>query len=744
MRLPILALLLALATGCGGDPEPGPDLPSTDAEVETEARALLDTDRPWGAARLLRRYDAGGGELSPGLRMLAARAEAGVGDWERVRALLDGLDASRDPRALYLGARADDELGRTEAALRGYDAFLEAPPDPALALQRDAAALRRALVQARLGDDAGGAGVEIAPGWWAVLRAEALARDGATDRVEALAGQASGGEQTRRMWAARIDAAAQAGSPDAARALADRAYAATSGAARAQFALAAGRLAGADDAEARRRFRQAIEADPASPGARRATVRLRRGDPGPDDWLAVARSDRALGLNGDAADAFLRWLAAGTGDPGRRAAVRYDAADALFDAQRYDEVEAVLGPIQGRTDARELWAGTLSRMGRADEAAEVYLGLARTDPAPNLYFAADAHHQGGSVPQALALYRRVEQAHPGTRWAGLARLRRAGQAFLDGDYLDAARLWDGHRGDADALRARYWAGRAHAEAGDTEAAETRFRDVLRRDRTSYYALLASEALGEPFWPVPLAPSEPADPVAAEAAAAALRGADLLQEAGFPDAAEAAVDRAVRAAGSGRAARLALAEALVARGYGRRAIQIGQALGGPMTERRMRVLYPFPYRALVAAQAEAAGVDPFVAAALIRQESQFSTRATSPVGARGLMQLMPATGRALAAEVGIGDWDPDLLYLPEVNVVLGTRYVGQQAQAYDGALPAIFGAYNAGPHQVDAWRAFPEFGRDALFTERVPFRETRDYIKILTRNRAVYRGLYGTP
>ena len=107
-----------------------------------------------------------------------------------------------------------------------------------------------------------------------------------------------------------------------------------------------------------------------------------------------------------------------------------------------------------------------------------------------------------------------------------------------------------------------------------------------------------------------------------------------------------------------------------------------------------------------------------------------------------MQLMPATGRTLAAEVGIDDWDPALLYLPEVNVHLGTRYVGQQVEAYDGSLPAIFGAYNAGPHQVDAWRAFPEFGRAALFTERIPFRETRDYVKILTRNRAIYQGLYG--
>ena len=59
------------------------------------------------------------------------------------------------------------------------------------------------------------------------------------------------------------------------------------------------------------------------------------------------------------------------------------------------------------------------------------------------------------------------------------------------------------------------------------------------------------------------------------------------------------------------------------------------------------------------------------------------------------------------------------------------------------LPAVFAAYNAGPHQVEQWRTFPEFEADGeLFTERIPFRETRDYVKKLTRNRALYEGLYG--
>ena len=750
MRLPLLPLFLAvLLGGCG--PKPGaPDSPTDTSDALVEARMLLDTDRPWSAARLLRQID--NDDLSAEARLLAARAEAGTGDWGRVRMILDGvtgLDSLDGGQGLFLLARALDEADDADAALTVYDAYLSAA-DTTQAVERGAARLRRALVLVRLdaeaGDRALDAITEVSLEWRAVLAAEALARDGRTDRVEALAGSVSGGERGRRMDAARIEAAQRSGDLAAARRLADRAWSrADSDAARAAFALTAGRLAEAmGDAEARALFRDAIDADPASPAAREAASLLRQGTPTADDWLALARTDRALGLNAEAADAFGQWRGASVGTPAQREDIRFEAADALFDAQRYDDALAMLkGPnvaVSRPARVRALMAGAYGRMGRTDQAAAIYLELAEDD-VRHLYFAADVLHQGGDLDRALPLYRRVEQEAPGSRWAGLAVFRRAGQAFLDEDYAAAAALWDGYRG-ADALRARYWAGRAHAAAGDSGAATDRFREVRQRERDSYYALLASEALGEPFWPLPLSPSPPTDAAATARASEALRGVDVLRAAGFPDAADAEVERGIAGAGRDLADRYALAEALIARGYGRRAILIGQGLGGGTNARRLRILYPFPFRQMIEAEARANHVDPFTAAALIRQESQFSARATSYVGARGLMQLMPATGRTLAAEVGIDDWDPALLYLPEVNVHLGTRYVGQQVEAYDGSLPAIFGAYNAGPHQVDAWRAFPEFGRAALFTERIPFRETRDYVKILTRNRAIYQGLYG--
>ena len=741
----LAALLLAASAGCASDvPSSQPDQPEVVADEETPARAtaLLEANRPWSASRLMRAYGEGY-NLSPEQRLLAAKAEAGWGDWERVLALTAAADRL-DAEGRYLHARALDEMGKPEAA-QAYRAFLS--DSAAAPLQREAAALRLALLEggSQLQEAAGDLGLPDA--WAALFRAEALARKGdaaGADEAAASLGTSRTAAVQRRAWQVRIDAAEAQGDLERARALAAEARR-TADRSKAHFAVESGRLALADgdEAAARAPLHAAIQADPAAPPAQAAARLLRTLPLSPGDHLLLARVDRALGLNARAADHFGQYLAAHPSD----ASTQYDYADALYYAEQYEETLAALESLQ-TDDARELRASALGRLGRAAEAAEIYLSLNREKSgqaaAPPLYFAADAYHQETDDEQARPLYRRVADEHAGTRWAGLATTRLAGMAFLAEDYAEAARLWDGQRaqGGDFALQATYWAGRAHEAAGDAAAARERYQRVRRLDRDSYYALLASEALGGSFWPIPLADEPAPDPAVADQIGALLRPADVLREAGFPEAASAAVDRAVRQGGRSREARLAMGEALVRRGYGDRAIQIGTNLGGGTSARTLRLLYPFPHRDLITAEAEDRGLDPFVTAALMRQESLFGERATSHVGARGLMQLMPATAQSLADSLGIEGWSPNLLYRPELNVHLGTAYVARNWERFEGSLPAVFGSYNAGPHQVARWQAFPEYGQEALFTERVPFRETRGYIKILTRNRALYQGLYG--
>ena len=185
--------------------------------------------------------------------------------------------------------------------------------------------------------------------------------------------------------------------------------------------------------------------------------------------------------------------------------------------------------------------------------------------------------------------------------------------------------------------------------------------------------------------------------------------------------------------------------LNAMGFTVQGIRIGYRLmdAAPRPNPRMlRLIYPFPYRPMLVAEAKERKLDPFMVAALIRQESSFQAQVASGVGARGLMQVMPETGKALARAAGIDGWKVSLLYQPEINAHLGTLFLADQMASYDGSLPSVFAAYNAGPSRVERWERFPE-ARDAeLFTERIPYRETREYVKILTRNIAIYRGLYG--
>ena len=143
-----------------------------------------------------------------------------------------------------------------------------------------------------------------------------------------------------------------------------------------------------------------------------------------------------------------------------------------------------------------------------------------------------------------------------------------------------------------------------------------------------------------------------------------------------------------------------------------------------------------------------------AASVIRQESGFAPHATSRTDARGLMQVMPSTGRELARNVGLGDFDPALLWVPDVNLALGMRHFSAALKKYPEIERAL-AAYNAGGTPVDRWSASLLDSRarsgDAvrapiedieLFVERIPYVETRDYVRTIIRNRAMYRLLYG--
>jgi soluble lytic murein transglycosylase len=776
--LSALCLSVLLIAGCGrssGSDDLVPERQEGDAadavsqidvvELPANARAFLETDRPWRAALAMRRFEEAEGEWTQELRVLAARAEAGWGEWTRVRELLHGaadLETLEDGTGLYLMARAEDAVGAPAEAARLYRAFLDlAPAAGTLDLERSAARVRLALAEVRAKQDSrvseseARAALGGAARWLPLLYADAVAATGDLDAVTEMVGGYSTGYEGLRAWKARINAALTAGEVQQARRLARRAADwAQTATTRAEFTLAEGEAAleAGDVPGARTAFRRTISTQPGGEFAERARVRLQEGTMSPADHLAVARAYRAQGLHEESLEGFRAWLDAREGTPADRDRIRLEFADALFYAHRYRDVEPTLAPIIQQTSARMLLARAQAYLGDSDAAVESYRAVERAERGRDqgalaMLLAADVLQAEGDTDGAEELFRALMQGYPGHPHMGLGMMRLAGMAFLDADYAAASRIWDDYLqrypGGGLALQATYWSGRAHEAAGNVAAANRRYQRVRQLERDSYYAMLASEHIGVEFWPVPMGQSPSVSESAERQVAEWMRGIDVLSEAGFGDEASAEADRVVAMAGGGRDVRYALAEALIARGYSQRAIRIGLALqSGGLNPRLMRILYPFPYRTLIEEEARSRDLDPYISAALIRQESMFEKRITSHVGARGLMQIMPATGRRLAEAASIEPWHPELLYYPEINVHLGTRYVARHWQAFDGSLPAVFSAYNAGSHRVELWKEYPEYGQDALFTERIPFRETRDYVKILTRNHAIYRGLYG--
>lgn len=743
--------------------------------VPAEVNAFMLNGQYWRAARAMRAFLERERSPGPEAVLLAARAEAGWGGWSRTRGYLEGrewLGAIRGGEGWYWLARALEAEDRPADAVAAYTRYLDASAEDGQRGRRLVAELRRGLILLREGDATRGAALlaamrDRAPGlepWIDVMAAEALAVTGDTARVVELVHGTEVPELWLRGRRAVLAAFDAAGDPAGVREMALR-YASQAGSpdARAELSLAAARasLTLGDTVASRARLREAIATAPAS-GAARSAVDLLGGlgAPSPEDRLAAAGVLDRHGANARAAAEYAAWLEAGSGSETARARVRLRMGTALFDAGRFADAIAALRPIVGADGA--VGAGAMFVTGRAhyrsgsqSRAFETWMQLAERHPgsasgAEGLFLVADLRHDEGDHAFAARVYDRVATEFPSTDRAGLSLMRLGGIRYQARDWAAAAEAWDRYRTRYPTgerwLEATYWAGRAREQAGDTAGARALYESVRAREPLSYYSLTSARRLGAEFWPVPLAASPADTPETTARVGRWMRAVDLLLEAGLHREAELEADRWIREAGDDSALLYPLAEALNERGLTVRGIRIGLRLQNAAErpdERLLRIVYPFPYRAMIAAEATEKGLDPFLVAALTRQESLFKARIASPAGARGLMQVMPETGAALARGAGIGDWDAELLYQPEINVHLGTRYLADQMRVHEGSLPAVFSAYNAGPLRIDRWKAiFPEWGDEELFTERIPYRETRDYVKILTRNIAVYRALYG--
>ncbi len=152
------------------------------------------------------------------------------------------------------------------------------------------------------------------------------------------------------------------------------------------------------------------------------------------------------------------------------------------------------------------------------------------------------------------------------------------------------------------------------------------------------------------------------------------------------------------------------------------------------------IFPRLFESEIRKRATSNALDPWVVSSVIRQESAFDPRARSPVDALGLMQLLPATAQKEAKLIGKKSFTTEDLYRPEVAIELGAHHLSRLIKAFDKSFVCAFGAYNAGVPPIKVWLS-NHTGQPMTFVERIPYKETRDYVKKLIRNYVMYRRLY---
>ncbi len=163
----------------------------------------------------------------------------------------------------------------------------------------------------------------------------------------------------------------------------------------------------------------------------------------------------------------------------------------------------------------------------------------------------------------------------------------------------------------------------------------------------------------------------------------------------------------------------------------------------LSPRFWKYFFPLAYREAVTSNSKYRKVDPFFVNGIIRQESLFDSKALSPAGARGLMQIMPATGKKLYPKTKLKKpFEADVLFQPDLNIRLGVKYVSQLNKRFGGNGTHILISYNAGPHVLKKWlKRFGHLNDLDVFIESIPYPETRRYVKHVLRNRGIYNTLY---
>jgi len=368
--------------------------------------------------------------------------------------------------------------------------------------------------------------------------------------------------------------------------------------------------------------------------------------------------------------------------------------------------------------------------------------------------------------QAIDYYREIHQRFPNGTKAAYAHWKCAWLTYRRNRRDEAKKYFEEqiefYPGTNEVPNAMYWRGRMAEDDRDIGVARAYYQKLTERYRNYYYGVLARRRLIT----LPAAPAVVVASLQHVPSAAALdpvsqitdppeddlhyNRAKLLENAGMTDL---AVHELQAGSVSGPCwEMLEIARIYSSGGEYYRALQaLKRAISGyfamevsALPLEYWQGLFPRPYWEALRSYSTENGLDPYLVASLIRQESEFNPDAISHSNAYGLMQLLPKTGKGEAQKTGLSHYNTDSLLNPTINIELGTRYFRQMIDEFGGQVEYALAAYNAGADRVADWRASGNFRDVDEFVESIPFTETREYVQAIVRNTEVYKKVYGTP
>jgi soluble lytic murein transglycosylase len=364
----------------------------------------------------------------------------------------------------------------------------------------------------------------------------------------------------------------------------------------------------------------------------------------------------------------------------------------------------------------------------------------------------------------LPLYREAYEAFPDEPSASTCHWKVVFHAWMAGDAGAADLLREHLRKFPEsptAGAALYFLGRAAERASGFAAARADYRRLVQAFQNTYYAAQARLRLGRSE--VASAPRSDeadaflnslklpqADPVpsdATSATAARIERSRLLRTAGLADLADSELRFGARNAEQPELLAMELAGAAAAP---HEAMHVMKAMApeylnlpiSAASRRFWDLLFPLPFRTELFQDARAQGLDPYLVAGLIRQESEFDPQAVSHAAAMGLTQIRYVTGRQFAHKAGVSPFSRRMLFQPAANLKIGSAILRALLDRNGGQIEATLAAYNAGPEVAAKWLSWNRYREPAEFVESVPYTETRDYIQAVMRNADMYRRLYG--